>query len=120
MWSVTATSSCSDLLVVRSSTSGIIFSNKDGSYNNDMNCEWTLSANTNLRLVFFRFATEASHDSVRVYDGLSASSSSIGTYSGSSIPAAITSSSNNLFITFITDHSAVSTGFAASYHGMSW
>ncbi|XP_068737065.1 uncharacterized protein [Montipora capricornis] len=116
VWSVTATSSCSGLLVVRSSTSGIIFSNKDGSYNNDMNCEWTLSANTNLRLVFFRFATEASLDSVRVYDGLSASSSLVGTYSGSSIPAAITSSSNNLFITFITDNSVVWNGFAASYH----
>ena len=84
-----------------------------------MICEWTLSANTNLKLVFFRFHTETGIDRVRVFDGVSASSSLIGVYYGSSLPQAITSSGNSLFIKFTSDSSVQKSGFAASYHGMS-
>ena len=84
-----------------------------------MSCDWTLSANTKLRLVFFRFVTESSHDRVSVYSGTSSSSPRIGQYSGSTLPAAITSSGNNLFIKFTTDSSVTNNGFAASYHGKS-
>lgn len=104
---------------MRSSTSGIIFSNKAGTYTNRMSCAWSLSANTKLRLVFFRFVTESSHDRVSVYNGTSSSSPRIGQYSGSTLPAAITSSGNNLFIKFTTDGSVTRSGFAASYHGKS-
>ena len=84
-----------------------------------MSCDWTLSANTELRLVFFRFVTESRHDRVSVYNGTSSSSPRIGQYSGSTLPAAITSSGNNLFIKFTTDGSVTRSGFAASYHGKS-
>ena len=114
---VTATSSCSDLLVTRSSSSGIIFSNRNGEYSNSMDCSWTLSANTNIRLIFFRFQTESSYDKVRVYNGGSSSSSLLGEFDGSSLPSAITSSNNALYIRFTTDGSSTETGFAASYHG---
>lgn len=115
--SVTATSSCSNLLVTRSSTSGIIFSNRNGFYSDNMDCQWTLSSNTNLKLVFFRFETESGHDFVYVYDGRSSSSTLIGKFRGSSLPGAITSSHKKLFVRFTTDGSAVMSGFAASYHG---
>ena len=104
---------------MRSSTSGIIFSNKAGNYTNRMSCDWILSANTKLRLVFFRFDIEPSDDRVSVYNGTSSSSPLIGQYSGSTLPAAITSSGNNLFIRFTTDGSVIRSGFAASYHGKS-
>ena len=84
-----------------------------------MSCDWTLSANTELRLVFFRFVTESKHDHVSVYNGTSSSSPRIGQYSGSTLPAANTSSGNNLFIKFTTDGSVTRSGFAASYHGKS-
>ena len=84
-----------------------------------MSCDWTLSANTELRLVFFRFVTESKHDRVSVYNGTSSSSPRIGQYSGSTLPVAITSSGNNLFIKFTTDGSVTKSGFAASYHGKS-
>lgn len=113
---VSATSSCSGLLVTRSRSSGIIFSNRNGEYSNDMDCSWTLSANTNIRLVFFRFQTEGSLDTVRVYNGISSSSSLSGEFHGSSLPSAITSSNNALHIRFTTDGSVAKTGFAASYH----
>ena len=82
-----------------------------------MDCQWTLSSNTNLKLVFFRFETESVHDNVYVYDGGSSSSSLIGKFSGTSLPGAITSSQNKFFVRFTTDHSALKSGFAASYHG---
>ena len=115
---VTATSSCSDLLETRSRSSGIIFSNRNGEYSNGMNCSWALSSNTNINLIFFRFQTEGTHDKVRVYNGISAFSSLLGEFDGSSLPSVITSSNNALYIRFTTDGSVTTTGFAASYHGM--
>ena len=101
----------------RSSASGMIYSNRDGSYSDNMNCSWSISSNTNLELIFFRFDTESSYDFVYVYDGGSSSSPLIGQYHGNSLPAAITSSSNQLFVIFTSDGSIVRSGFAASYHG---
>ncbi|XP_044175343.1 pulmonary surfactant-associated protein D-like [Acropora millepora] len=113
---VTATTSCSGLLVTRSWSSGLIFSNRNGEYSNGMNCSWTLFSNTNIRLIFFRFQTEGTHDKVRVYNGISSSSSLLGEFDGSSLPSVITSSNNALYIRFTTDGSVTTTGFAASYH----
>ena len=117
MPSVIATSSCSNLLVNRTDASGIIFSNKNGVYNNHMNCHWNLSSNTNLKLVFFRFRTEARYDFVYVYDGGSASSTPVGNFNGTSRPAVVSSSHNKLFIRFTSDVSIQHGGFAAGYHG---
>ena len=82
-----------------------------------MTCNWSLSSNTNLELIFFRFHTELNHDFVYVYDGGSSSSPLIGQHNGSSLPPTITSSSNQLFVIFTSDGSNVFSGFAASYHG---
>lgn len=114
---VTTSSSCSNLLTTRSSTSGIIYSNRNGHYSDGMTCHWSLSSNTNLELIFFRFNTEGNYDYVYVYDGGSSSYPLLGKYHGTSMPAAITSSSNQLFVTFTSDGSNTRDGFAASYHG---
>ena len=82
-----------------------------------MTCHWSLSSNTNLELIFFRFDTESRYDFVYVYDGGSSSSPLIGQYDGTWLPSTITSSSNQLFVTFTSDGSNVGSGFAASYHG---
>ena len=115
--SVIATSSCSGLLVTRSESSGIIFSNRNGQYSNSMDCKWSLSSTTNIRLIFFSFQTEGTHDKVRVYNGRSSSSPLLDEFDGSSLPSAMTSSDNALYIRFTTDSSQTRTGFAASYHG---
>ena len=112
MPSVIATSSCSNLLINRTGASGIIFSNKNGVYNNHVNCHWNLSSNTNFKLIFFRFNIEHNYDFVYVYDG-----GSVGTFSGTTRPANVTSSHNKLFIRFTTDFSVKREGFAAGYHG---
>lgn len=71
-----------------------------------------------LELVFFRFSTETSADYVNVYDGGSSSSPLVGRFSGSSLPAAITSSSNQLYVKFDSDSSGNYEGFVAAYRGL--
>ena len=82
-----------------------------------MNCSWTLTSNANLKLVFFRFDVEGGFDFVSVYDGGSALETVIGEFNGTSLPKALTSSRNKLFVKFTTDYSVIRKGFAASYHG---
>ena len=110
-------SSCANLLVKNTNTSGIIRSNKNRLYSDNMNCQWNLSSNVKLELVFLHFKTDSSADYVNVYDGGSTSSPLLGTFSGSSLPAAIMSSSNKLHVTFITDGSGTNEGLTATYRG---
>lgn len=110
-----ASSTCANVLTVRSSSSGIIYSNKDGVHAHNMNCNWSIFSSANLELVFFRFNTESSYDYVYVHDGGFPSSPLIGRYHGTSLPAVITSSTNQLYVTFTSDGSVARSGFAASY-----
>ena len=117
----TTSNSCSNRLLVRdaSNPSGIIQSTYLGSsYRNNVNCSWNLSSNAVLELVFVSFKTELSGDYVYVYDGDSPSAPLIGQFSGSSLPATITSSSNKLYVRFISDSSGQDAGFRALYRGM--
>ena len=70
-----------------------------------------------VELVFLYFRTASSADYVKVYDGGSSASPLIGTFSGSSLPAPIMSSSNKLYATFTTDGAGISAGFTATYRG---
>jgi len=83
-----------------------------------MDCRWNLSSNAEIELAFLRFNTQPSADFVTVYDGESSSSPLIGTYSGSSLPSPIQSSSGNLYVRFISDGSGTYKGFQAHYRGM--
>ena len=112
-----ASSTCANVLTVRSSSSGIIYSNKDGVHADNMNCSWSIFSSANLELVFFRFDTEGNYDYVYVHDGGSPSSPLVGQYHGTSLPAVVTSSTNQLYVTFTSDSSNVRSGFAASYRG---
>ena len=116
---VKVTSSCAGLLMVNTNTSGIIRSNQHGYYHymNNMNCQWNFASFERLELVFLHFNTHSSADYVNVYDGDSPASPLIGTFSGSSLPAPIMSSSNKLYVTFKTNGSATSEGFTAAYRG---
>ncbi|KAJ7362178.1 hypothetical protein OS493_013272 [Desmophyllum pertusum] len=96
---VNVTSSCANLLRSQTNTDGRIESNQiSTTYTDNMDCQWNISSNAALELVFHRFRTEASADYVRVYNGGSSSSPLIGRFSGSSIPAPIATSSNKLYV----------------------
>ena len=122
------TSSCANLWLKQTHTSGIIFSTKISNYNfnsgsdyfyyNNMDCQWTLSSNAKLELTFFIFSTQLGADYLHVYDGGSSSSPLIGTFSGTTMPSPITSSSNKLRVRFTSDSSGTTRGFRASYRGL--
>ena len=124
---MTVTSTCANLLLEQTSSSGIIIStnNSDYDYNsatnykydNDMDCYWNLTSSTKVELTFFTFNTELDMDYLYVYDGGSSSSPLIGPYSGTSLPSPITSSSNKLHVRFTSNASARRRGFRASYRG---
>ena len=114
---VNVTSSCTNLHAKATNSSGIIRSGQH--YSANMDCRWHLSSNGKMELVFLHFTLHASADYVNVYDGKSAASPLIGTFSASSLPTPITSSSNELYVTFTTDGSGHNQGFAATYRGKS-
>ena len=119
----TATSSCANLLVHQTTTSGIIQtggttpSGEYSRYADNVDCRWNISSNAMLELEFLRFKTVDHNDYLRVYDGGSPTAPLIGTYSGSFLPATVTSTSNKLYMRFISDASSVSYGFVARYQG---
>ena len=114
-----ATSSCANLLTRdASNSSGAIYSTRSSTYSNNMDCRWNLTSNTVIELLFYTFTTESSADYVRVYDGDSTSAPLIGQFSGSSLPAPITSSSTKLYVQFTSDGSTGYRGFTARYRGI--
>ena len=121
---VTVTSSCEGLLLEQTSASGIILSNtadnNNGySYDSNMDCQWNLVSAliSKLELTFYIFSTQLDVDFLYVYDGDSSSSPLIDKFSGTSLPAPITSSSNKLHLRFTSDSSTQLHGFTASYRG---
>ena len=92
---MTATSSCSNLLVRDASKpSGTIYStHRNTTYSSNMDCRWNLTSNAVIELSFHYFTTQSSVDYVRVYDGDSIFAPLVGEFSGSFLPTPITSSS---------------------------
>ena len=117
---MTATSSCSNLLVRDASKpSGTIYStHRSTTYSSNMDCRWNLNSNAVIELLFYFFTTQSSADYVSVYDGDSTSAPLIGQFSGSSLPAPITSSSTKLYVRFTSDGSSEYRGFNARYRGI--
>ena len=121
MTQVLAQTTCSSTLLVQNvnNQNGLIQSSTGTSYSSNVNCGWTITSNAKLELVFVGpFQTESSADFLYVYDGSSSSARLIGRFSGSSRPAAIVSSSNQLHVRFTTDSSYQTYGFKAVYRGM--
>jgi len=88
-------------------------------YPNNKECDWTIRvpSGQKVRIVFDKFVTEFYHDPVKIYDGANGSSKLIKQISGSSIPAEIISTGNQLHITFKSDHSITGEGFRATVSG---
>ena len=119
---VQAQTTCPTNLLVQNlnNQSGLIQSSFTTNYSSNMDCEWTLSADTKLELVFVGpFITESNADFVFVYDGNSSSARLIGRFSGSSRPGPSVSSSNQLHVRFTSNGSSQHYGFKATYRGMS-
>ncbi|MFO7657402.1 MAG: CUB domain-containing protein [Bacteroidales bacterium] len=91
----------------------------DNLYDNNLNCEKLISvpAGYTIALTFSYFHTEDSYDFVKIYDGSTASSPLLGSFSGDAedYPPPVTSSANQMLIVFTTDGSVTRGGWDASY-----
>jgi cubilin len=88
-----------------------------GDYANNSDCSWLINGQgaAAVTLTFTAFDTEAGFDFVTVFDGVDANAPVLGQFSGSALPAAITSTGNFLFVLFESDFSLTAGGFAASW-----
>lgn len=87
-----------------------------GNYTNSQNITTTFCSNAGncVRLVFSAFNTENGWDFLRIYDGPNTGSPLIGTYTGTTSPGTVTSSTGCLTFNFTSDGSIVAAGWAAA------
>jgi hypothetical protein len=85
-------------------------------YTNNLNktTKFCSSNGTCIKATFSSFSTESGLDVLSIYDGNSTSASLIGTYSGTSSPGIVTSTTGCLTFNFVSDASIVSTGWEAA------
>ncbi len=103
-------------------TTGTFGSIEDGSgpvqnYQPNSNCSWLIAPDDSIlkiTLSFDRFALSAG-DELKVYNGNSAASPLLGTYTGSTPPASVASIGGSLFLVFTSVSSSPSQGFEAQY-----
>ena len=121
---VQAQTTCSSNLLVQNvnNESGLIQSSMGSSYFSNMNCNWTITSDAILELVFVGPFNIGYNDFVYVYNGSSSSSQLIGQFSGSFRPGPIVSSSNQssnqLHVRFSSNYYGQYYGFKAIYRGM--
>jgi hypothetical protein len=89
-------------------------------YHSGSNCSWLIHPQTptdsisQISLAFNTFKTGPG-DIVTIYDGGSASSPVLGTYSGTNLPPSISSTGNKMKITFSSTGSTPGSGWSANY-----
>ncbi|MBM3436298.1 MAG: hypothetical protein FJY07_08810, partial [Bacteroidetes bacterium] len=91
-------------------------------YNSNTNCSWLFTPQTgddsisSITLTFKKFDTEI-NDKVRIYDGSSTQDNLLGEFSGSEIPAPVTTTGNEMLVVFESDGSGTAPGWIAEYSG---
>ncbi|XP_037533201.1 CUB and sushi domain-containing protein 3 [Nematolebias whitei] len=86
-------------------------------YSNYLNCAWRISVpeGAGIQIQVVTFATEHNWDSLDFFDGVDANAPRLGSYSGTTIPQLLNSTSNNLYLTFQSDISVSAAGFHLEY-----
>ncbi len=86
-------------------------------YNANTDCNWLIqpAGASTITLSFSFFDTEGGYDYVRVYDGTNTGAALLGQYSGSSLPAAVTSTGGSMYVRFTSDNIVQDNGWNASY-----
>lgn len=72
-------------------------------------------ANKSVIFLSHRFQTELGYDILEIHDGPNLLSSLIGSFNGTQVPQFLFSSSNFLYLLFITDNSRSNVGFKILY-----
>ncbi|XP_032808661.2 CUB and sushi domain-containing protein 3-like isoform X1 [Petromyzon marinus] len=86
-------------------------------YDNNLDCVWRIIVpeGDGIQVQFVNFATEHNWDTLDIYDGPDVNSPKLGSFSGTTVPTFINSSSNQLYLHFQTDLSLGIVGFHVKY-----
>jgi archaellum component FlaF (FlaF/FlaG flagellin family) len=91
-------------------------------YDNNQSCSWLIDPQVNpldsissITISFQQFDTEAGQDSLVIYDGDNTNAAILGTFSGSNLPANLTSSGNKVLLVFNSNNSNTAKGWLLSY-----
>ena len=108
---------CSGTTTLTASSGGFEDGSVLNNYVDNSDCKWLIQpvGAATITLTFTSFSTESGNDLVRVYDGNTTGAALLGTFSGTSIPSAITSTGGSMLVSFITDGNTNSDGWTATY-----
>ncbi len=90
-------------------------------YENNTDCSWLISPQSEedsvsyIKLEFERLETEENHDIVSIYDGATIANPLLGQFSGSTLPAIINSTGNQVLVVFHSDEAVTAAGWMISY-----
>uniref|UniRef100_G3SQQ0 CUB and Sushi multiple domains 1 n=1 Tax=Loxodonta africana TaxID=9785 RepID=G3SQQ0_LOXAF len=86
-------------------------------YGNNLNCVWkiTVTEGSGIQVQVISFATEQNWDSLEIYDGGDMTAPRLGSFSGTTVPALLNSTSNQLYLHFQSDISVAAAGFHLEY-----
>ncbi|KAG8517559.1 LOW QUALITY PROTEIN: CUB and sushi domain-containing protein 1, partial [Galemys pyrenaicus] len=89
-------------------------------YGNSLNCAWRIlvAEGSGVQIQVVGFATEQNWDSLEIYDGPDASAPRLGSFSGTTVPALLNSTSNQLYLHFQSDISVAAAGFHLEYKSL--
>lgn len=87
-------------------------------YQNTANCSWLIAPDDSISTITLNFErfNLAAGDELKVYNGPSASSPLLGTYTGTSLPPSVSSTGAQMFITFTTNGSGTAPGWLFNYN----
>nr|XP_048681763.1 CUB and sushi domain-containing protein 2 isoform X3 [Caretta caretta] len=86
-------------------------------YLNSLNCVWkiTVPEGAGIQIQVVSFVTEQNWDSLEVFDGGDNTVTMLGSFSGTTVPALLNSTSNQLYLHFYSDISVSAAGFHLEY-----
>ncbi|XP_073075332.1 CUB and sushi domain-containing protein 1 isoform X4 [Manis javanica] len=86
-------------------------------YGNNLNCVWKIivTEGSGIQIQVVSFATEQNWDSLEIHDGGDMTAPRLGSFSGTTVPALLNSTSNQLYLHFQSDISVAAAGFHLEY-----
>jgi Zn-dependent metalloprotease len=114
--STITTPTCSGITTLATPSGTFDEGSGTANYTNNQQCAWYIAppCATSVTLNFSALNTELNYDKIIVYDNLQATNQ-IGVFSGTTLPASITSNTGKMLVVFVSDYANVSQGFTANY-----
>lgn len=108
---------CPALKTLTSTTGSIEDNSGAGNYGNNQDCQWLIAPDNGgtINITFSKLNTESGNDVITIYNGETTSSPVIGTYSGTTLPSAVSVPGPKALVRFQTNATVVKDGFLLNY-----